>query len=108
MSGDCLSTAVTTAQLSHVEAGLGRRVADVADHVLGDLAELDLAVAGDLARHDHEARLDERLAGDAAVGILGEKRVEDGVGDLVADLVGMAFVHRLGREHVILEHGGGP
>ena len=38
-------------------------------------------------------------------GSCGEQRVEDGVGDLVADLVGMAFVHRLGGEHVVLEHG---
>jgi hypothetical protein len=107
MSGDWRSTATTTAQLSTLKPVSGG-VADVAEHVLGDLAELGLAVAGDFTRHDHHARLDQRFAGDAAVGILGEQRVDDGVGDLVADLVGVTLVHRLGRENVILEHGGGP
>src|SRR5262249_59611580 len=73
-----------------VEARFGTRVADVADHALGDLAELHLALAGDLAGHHHEAGLDERLAGDAALGVLGEKGIDDAVGYLVADLVGLA------------------
>src|SRR5262249_55699223 len=54
-----------------VEAALGARVADVADDTLGELAELRLALTGDLASYPHPAGLDERLAGDAAVRVLG-------------------------------------
>ncbi len=87
-----------------VEAALRRRVADVADHRLGDLAELDLRLARDLAGDDDQAGLDQRLAGDATLRVLRQQGVEDGVGDLIADLVGMSLVHRLGRENVVLEH----
>ena len=52
----------------------------------------------DLARDDHEAGRDERLAGDAALGVVLQDGVEDGVGDLVGDLVGMPLGDRLGRE----------
>jgi hypothetical protein len=43
---------------------------------------------------------DQRLAGDAALRVLGENGVEDGVRDLVGDLVRMALGDRLGREAV--------
>src|SRR5579862_3990753 len=87
-----------------VEAALGRGVADVADHVLRDLAELGLGLAGDLAGDHDEPGLDERLARDTTVGIARQQRVQDGVGDLVADLVRVALVHGLGGEDVVLQH----
>src|SRR5438128_317104 len=87
-----------------VEAAL-RGVADVADHLLRDLAEFDPRLARDLAGDDHETGLDERLAGDAAVRVFGEQRIEDGVRDLVADLVRVALVDRFRREDVVLQHG---
>src|SRR5207249_3190882 len=87
-----------------VEAALGG-VADAADHLLRDLAELDPRLARDLAGDDHEAGLDERLAGDAAVRVFGEQCIEDGVRDLVADLVRVALVDRFRRENVVLQHG---
>ena len=88
-----------------VEAALRGGVADVADHAPCAISpKCTLALRRDLAGDHHEARLDQRLARDAAVGILGEHRVQDGVGDLVADLVGMAFVDRFRSEHVVLQH----
>ena len=38
------------------------------------------------------------LAGDTAVGVLLENRVEHRVGDLVADLIGMTLGHRFGSK----------
>ena len=66
-------------------------------------------VGRDLAGDDDEAGVDERLAGDAAVGVVAQDGVEDAVGDLVGDLVGVALRHGLGREQVlvvgVLAHG---
>jgi len=47
-------------------------------------------VGRDLSRDDGHAGVDEGLAGDAAPGS-SHDRVEDPVGDLVADLVGVAL-----------------
>ena len=70
-----------------VEAVLGARVADLGDPVADDGAHVDVRVGRDLPRDDHEAGRDQRLAGDAGVRVVGEDRVEDGVRDLVGDLV---------------------
>ena len=45
--------------------------------------------------------VDQRLAGDAALGVARHHGVEDRVGDLVADLVGVTLGDRLGREQVL-------
>src|SRR6202043_1238199 len=47
---------------------------------------------------DYEAGGGEGLAGYAAGGIFGEAGVEDGVGNLVCDLVGMAFGYGFGSK----------
>ena len=52
-------------------------------------------VGRDLAGDDDEARRDQRLAGDAPLGVVGEDGVEDGVRDLVGDLVRVALGDRL-------------
>ena len=81
-----------------VEAVLRARVADVRDRLADDRADVDVRLGGHLARDDHEAGRDERLAGDAPFGIVLQDGVEDGVGDLVGDLVGMPLGDGLGRE----------
>ncbi len=50
------------------------------------------------ARHYGEAGRDERLARDAGLLVLRDERVEDGVGNLVRYLVGVAHRHRFGSE----------
>ncbi len=91
-----------------VEAEVGARVADLGDLLADELRDVDVRLGGDLAGDDHEARRDERLAGDAAVGIVLQDGVEDRVGDLVGDLVGVPLGHRLGREEVLaLGHTAG-
>ena len=81
-----------------VEAVLGARVADLGDRLADDRANVDVGLGRDLAGDDDEAGGDQRLAGDAAVGVVGEDRVEDGVRDLIGDLVRMALGDRLRRE----------
>jgi len=81
-----------------VEAELRARVADLRHLAAHEPRNVDVRIGRDLARDDDEAGGDERLAGDAAVHVLGENRVEDGVRDLVGDLVRVALGDRLGGE----------
>ena len=70
-----------------VDALVGGGVADVADGGADDVLEIDLGVGGDLTEdHDH-AGLGGGLAGDLGLGVLGEAGVEDGIGNLIAELV---------------------
>ena len=74
-----------------IEAVLGARVADVGDLPAHEPRDVDVALRRDLARDDDEPRRDQRLAGDAAVRVVGEHGVEHGVRDLIRDLVGVAL-----------------
>src|SRR5579864_6577774 len=56
--------------------------------------EVDVGLGGDFSSDDDEAGGGESFAGNAAVGVVGEAGVEDGVGNLIGDLVGMAFGDR--------------
>ena len=94
-----------------VKAELGARVADLANGLAHNLVDVDVGLRADLARDHDQTRARHGLAGNAGVlGIgghavggnvtrlgeldfLGENRVEDGIGDLVADLVGMSLGH---------------
>jgi len=51
---------------------------------------------------DDEAGVDQRLAGDAPVGVLGQHGVQDPVGDLVGHLVRVALRDGLGGEEVLV------
>ena len=81
-----------------VEPVLRARVADLGDPLAHDRADVDVRVRRDLSRDDDEPGRDERLAGDATMRIVGEDRVENGVRDLIGDLVGVTLGHRLRRE----------
>ena len=84
-----------------VEAVVGPRVADVADRVADDRLEVDVGLGGDLAEDHDQAGRGGRLAGDPGARVLADDRVQDGVGDLVAHLVRVAFGDRLGGEQVL-------
>ncbi len=58
------------------------------------------ALAADFAGKNNELRRRQRLAGDARLRILGEKQIDDGIADLVRDLVRMTFGHAFGREKI--------
>lgn len=81
-----------------VEA-LGRVIiADALDGLADDLLVVNLGLGGDLAKdHDH-AGLGGRLASDLGEGVVGQAGIENGVGDLISDLVGMALADGLGLQ----------
>src|SRR5204863_495687 len=66
------------------------------------LGHVHVALRPDLARDQRHAGRDERLARDAAHGVLGEDRIQDRVGDLIGNLVGMPFGHRFTAEGISL------
>ena len=74
-----------------VKAAVGGVVADVQHHLPGDLGDIHIATGGDLAHDMDQAGGGAGLAGHAAVGILLEDRIQNRVGDLVADLIGMSL-----------------
>ena len=78
----------------------GSAVADVIDDIADQANEVDLGLGRHLAGDHAQAGIHHRFAGDAAGGILGQKGVEYGITDLIADLVGMALRHGLGGEDV--------
>ena len=84
-----------------VVADLTDRIADdlskIQDRLEGLLAELG---NGDLTADHHDVALGIGLAGNAAHRIECQAGIEDGVGNGVADLVGMALADGFGREDV--------
>lgn len=100
-----------------VKTELGTVVANAADNTAGDFLYVDVGLGANLAGDDDGAGGHEGLAGAAdvlhvgryAVGgdvtllleplFLWRGCVEDGVADLVSDLIGMTFGHRLRRKY---------
>ena len=91
-----------------VEPVLRPVVPDVDDRVARESRDVDVGVRRDLAGDDHEARRDQRLARDPPGRVVGEDGVEHGVRDLVGDLVGVTFRHRLGAEDEFAHAASGP
>ncbi|MNX73717.1 hypothetical protein D3C86_1051270 [compost metagenome] len=85
-------------------------IADVADDAADRVLDLLLdagspvalrvhdALAADFAGQHHQIGRRQGLARHARLGVLGQEQIDDGVGDLVRDLVGVAFRDALGRE----------
>ena len=84
-----------------VKAIGGVVVADIADHLAGNLGNVHIAGGGDLAHNVDKARGSGGLAGHAAIGILLEDGVQNGVADLVADLIGMSLGNRFGSKQML-------
>ena len=81
-----------------VKAVLGAVIADGADDLARRAGDVHVAAGRDLAHDVDEAGGAGRLAGNAGTGVLRQDGVEDGVGDLVADFVGMPLGDGFGRE----------
>ncbi len=86
-----------------VEADLGAVVADVERGLSRDFHIVGTRLAGYLAGQNYQAGLGEGLERDPRVGVFLEQRVEDGIRNLVAHFVRMAFGDRLGGEQEILK-----
>ena len=76
-------------------------VADLAHGLAHDLRDVHVAVGRDLAHDVHDAGRDRALAGDAAVRVLRQNGVEDRVGHLVADLIGMSLCNGFGCKEMM-------
>jgi hypothetical protein len=76
-----------------VEAILAARISDFGDCLPDYVLVVDNRAGGNLARHHRKAGRDERFARDAALGVLGENRIQNGIGNLIGDLVGVTFGH---------------
>lgn len=76
---------------SAVEALLGRVVPDVQDLVADEVGDVGVRLRRHLAGHMHQAGGDQRLHGDPGRRVFLEESVEDGVADLVSDLVGVSL-----------------
>ncbi len=82
-----------------IESELGARVPDVSDRGPNHILVFDHRRGGDFAGDDREPGRHQRLAGDASGRVLGEDGVQNRIRNLVGDLVGMSFGHRLrGKE----------
>ena len=81
---------------SAVKALLGPVVADFVNHLAHDVRHRRIALGGHFAHHHHQPRGGAGFAGNAGIRILFQQRVQNGVGNLVAHFVGMAFGHGFG------------
>ena len=85
--GRLLADDVQHAAGAAVEADVRRGVADVGDDAADEVFEVHPGFRRDFTGHDRHAGLDQCFAGDARLLVLRQHGVEDGVGDLVGDLV---------------------
>ncbi len=77
-------------------------VAHVLDRPPHDLGDVDVGLGRDLAGDERETGGDQGLAGHTAVGVVRQDGVENGVRDLIRQLVRMALGDRFRREQVVL------
>lgn len=103
---DLAVVAVQALRLDRREVVLVRVEADLPDLCTDDGLVVDVAGGRDLTEdHDHVV-LRGGLAGDLGVRVGRQTRIEDGIGDLVSELVGVSLVDRLGREEEVTFFGG--
>jgi hypothetical protein len=71
-------------------------VADLGAHIAGDLLEVDLVSghSGFSEKNNHSS-FDRGLHGDLGIGVNSEACIDDAVGDLITELVGMSLADRL-------------
>lgn len=79
-----------------VEALGGVIVSDILDGISDDLLVIETGLGCDLAEDHHHTGLGGRLASDLGEGVILQAGIEDGIRDLIRNLVGVAFSYRLG------------
>ena len=84
-----------------VEAAGGVVIADFVHGAPDDVGDVHVAPGGDLAHDHHHAGGGHGLTGHAAGGVLGHDGVQNGVRNLVADLVGMSLGDGLGCKDTV-------
>ena len=79
-----------------------RVVADLPDGISDHLLVIDIRLGRNLSGHHDKAGAGCRLAGDTAHRILCHAGIQNRIGDIVADLVGMSFCYRLGCKNILV------
>jgi len=87
-----------------VESVEGVVVADRGDDAADQALKVNVGLGGDFAGDDHEAGSGQRFSCYATVRVLFETGVQDGIGDLVGNFVGMTFRDRFrGKQKTIAQ-----
>ena len=87
-----------------VKAALGVVVANVLDHLADDGGDIHIAGGGNLAHDVDDAGGGGGLTGHVSLGVLLDDSVQNGIGHLVANLIGMAFCYRFGSKELFCHH----
>ena len=77
-----------------VETVITLGVADLVDDATCHTLHIDIGLRAHLAGDDHETRRAEGFAGDLRIGVVAKEFVENGVGNLIRDLIGVSLGHR--------------
>ena len=86
-----------------VETKFRTRVADVADNFAREVGKIDVCSGGDLTGNHNQAGGNQGLAAYAALGVVLQNCIEDGVRNLVGYLVRMAFSDRFrGKQELLI------
>src|SRR5690606_1315519 len=91
-----------------VVADFGGSVADILDDAAHQVFQVDPGAGGNLATNDGNPGFHHGFAGHAGKFILGENGIQHCVGNLVGQLVRMAFGDRFGGENRVFAHGHSP
>ena len=75
-------------------------VPDFSNSRPGDSFSVDVAPGCDLSRHDNGVALDQHFARYPTATVFGEVSIQDGIGDVFTDPVGVSFTDRFGGEAV--------
>ena len=74
-----------------VDAVFGVGIADLLQYISRHLDVINACVGGDLPSQHDETGITEGLSRDSGVLILSEEGIQNGIGDLIGNLIGMAF-----------------
>jgi hypothetical protein len=79
-------------------------VANITDGLAGDGAVIQFGLGSDFATHHDKIALGVSFTGDAAEFVLRQARVQDVIGNGIANLVRMAFPDGLRRKDIVFAH----
>ena len=102
--GALLADSVEDSRAAVVETEAGVGVADLADHLSGDILHGSVGVGLELSGDDTVAVAQQRFAGDPRRFVVFDDIVQNRVADLIRHLVGMPFGDRFTGKNVLFGH----
>ena len=101
---DAISDAILDACLAQdlyrirIEAVTGDGIANLADHFPGDCRIVHHGLGGDLAADQTEVGSNRGLTGHTGAGVLGQAGIQNGIGNGICHLIGVAAGNTLGSK----------